>query len=238
MAVNVDTVYRTVLLILNKEQRGYITPDEFNKTAAQVQIEIFNKYFDDLNQLLRKPQNDLDYADRVSLLDEKIAIFKTSGSAVDGTGGVFDLPTNPGVRELGTVVYNANEIQRLQRAEFYNINKSEYTMPSASYPIYLYEDNKIKVYPTTITSGVTVNYIRNILDPKWNFTTSSGSNYQYIFTPTTAITNPSVDFELHVSEQTNIITRILMYSGIIIQNPEIIQVAAQQAQADQINSKA
>ena len=33
MAISVDTVYKTVLLILNKEQRGYMTPDEFNKKS-------------------------------------------------------------------------------------------------------------------------------------------------------------------------------------------------------------
>ena len=33
MAINVNTVYKTVLLILNKEERGYVTPDEFNKIA-------------------------------------------------------------------------------------------------------------------------------------------------------------------------------------------------------------
>ena len=45
MAVSINTVYQTVLLILNKEQRGYITPQEFNDVATQVQLEIFNKYF-------------------------------------------------------------------------------------------------------------------------------------------------------------------------------------------------
>ena len=49
MAISVDDVYKTVLLILNKEQRGYITPDEFNKTATQGQLDIFEQYFDDLN---------------------------------------------------------------------------------------------------------------------------------------------------------------------------------------------
>ena len=39
--VNVDTVYQTVLLILNQQQRGYMTPDEFNKAATQVQLAIF-----------------------------------------------------------------------------------------------------------------------------------------------------------------------------------------------------
>ena len=43
MAINVNTVYQTVLLILNKEQRGYMTPVEFNKTGAQAQLEIFDE---------------------------------------------------------------------------------------------------------------------------------------------------------------------------------------------------
>ena len=40
MAINVNTVYQTVLLILNKEQRGYMTPQEFNNIGNQVQLEI------------------------------------------------------------------------------------------------------------------------------------------------------------------------------------------------------
>jgi hypothetical protein len=56
MAVNVNEVYKTVLLILNKEQRGYITPNEFNKIATQVQLEIFESYFADGDQFNRKNQ--------------------------------------------------------------------------------------------------------------------------------------------------------------------------------------
>ena len=233
MAVDVNTVYRTVLLILNKEQRGYMTPDEFNKVAAQVQLEIFNKYFDDLNQLLRAKQTDLNYADRVALLDEKLSIFKTE-TTLSSTLGVFNVP--PTVREIGSVVHNNIEIQRLQKNEFYNINKSDLTKPSENYPVYLYENNSMKIYPTTIIANVLVNFIRQIANPIWNFT-SAPPSYQYIYNPTNSLTNPSVDFELHISEQTNIITRILMYSGIIIQNPDIVQITAQQAQAEQINSK-
>jgi len=45
MAINVNTVYKTVLLILNQQQRGYMTPDEFNKVADQAQLNIFESYF-------------------------------------------------------------------------------------------------------------------------------------------------------------------------------------------------
>ena len=55
--VNVNTVYTTVLYLLNKEQRGYLTPAEFNSIGAQVQEEIFNSYFPDGNQTNRQNQN-------------------------------------------------------------------------------------------------------------------------------------------------------------------------------------
>ena len=57
MAVSVNTVYQTVLYILNKEQRGYVTPAEFNSIADLAQKEIFNSYFPDGNQQNRVVQN-------------------------------------------------------------------------------------------------------------------------------------------------------------------------------------
>ena len=45
MAISVDTVYQKVLAMANKEQRGYITPQEFNLLADKVQLEIFESYF-------------------------------------------------------------------------------------------------------------------------------------------------------------------------------------------------
>ena len=41
MAISVNEVYKTVLTILNKEQRGYMTPEEFNRIGTQVQRETF-----------------------------------------------------------------------------------------------------------------------------------------------------------------------------------------------------
>ena len=49
MAINIDTIYQRVLAIANKEQRGYITPQEFNLFADQAQMEIFEQYFYDLD---------------------------------------------------------------------------------------------------------------------------------------------------------------------------------------------
>ena len=74
--VSIDTVYQKVLAIANKEQRGYITPQEFNLFADQAQKDIFEQYFYDINQFNRVPGNDTEYSDMLRLLDEKLSIFK------------------------------------------------------------------------------------------------------------------------------------------------------------------
>jgi hypothetical protein len=91
MAINVNTVYTTVLSILNKEQRGYITPDEFNKLAAQVQLEIFENYFEDYNQLLRIPQTDTEYVNRQKNINTAISIFKQFGATTTVSAGSVTL---------------------------------------------------------------------------------------------------------------------------------------------------
>ena len=81
MAISIDTVYQRVLAIANKEQRGYITPQEFNLFANQAQLEIFEQYFYDLNQFKRLHGNDTEYADVVNILEDKISKFEVTGQS-------------------------------------------------------------------------------------------------------------------------------------------------------------
>jgi hypothetical protein len=299
MAVNVDIVYKTVLLILNKEQRGNMTPDEFNKVATQVQLEIFESYFETLNQQIRRPDNDTEYADRVKNVDQDISVFKTYGNATYvPAGGFFNLPTTSGAGSatqtltgngtassfpftsitssqlassviavtingvsttayvingtnisfttipalndaiivtatpedfyrLGTVIYqDTKEVQLSQRNELLYLNSTPLIAPTTTYPIYLYEDNKLYLYPQSITSDIQVSYLRKPVDVIWNFTIPSGQNY-YQYNPTN-----SVDFELSKTEQANIILKVLLYSGVVIRDPSIVNIASQQVQQE------
>jgi hypothetical protein len=247
--INVDTVYKTVLLILNKEQRGILTPDEFNKTATKVQLDIFEQYFDELNQQLRIPQSEFDYSDRQLDIDDKISRFKCLGNCAYSTSK-FELPetdtlsggtnvvyediysdTEFAFYRLGAITYVSGareiEVQRLQRNEFYNIDRSDLTAPSENFPVYLYESNKLIVKPASITGGLKASFLRKPRDVKWTFTIGSRGEYVYGGSP--------VHFELHTSEQSNVINRILLYSGVIIKDPQVVQLAAQQIQQDEAN---
>ena len=226
MAISVDTVYKTVLLILNKEQRGYMTPDEFNKIGQQVQLEIFEKYFEDLNQIVRAPQTDADYADRLSYLEEKISIFENN-KTYTVSYGVVNLSD---VHRLNTVTYNNIELQKVGRKEYYNIIKSPLTKPTELYPIYLQEGNSLKIEPTSI-SLIDISFIKKPLNINWNFVPDEGLGI-FVYT-----SNGTTDFELHSSEQTEVILRILAYAGIVIRDPQIIQAASSQVQQQNINEK-
>ena len=304
MAINVNTVYQTVLLILNKEQRGYMTPVEFNKIGTQVQLEIFERYFEDLNQQIRIPQTNTDYADRVINLDEKISIFKTIGNTTYANGA-FSLPAESGSSQatfttvtelniqaypittitanqlasgttivyldgvastaysisgttltlnaapaagidifivttqddfyrLGTVIYSTGalptqELERVDRGELYHLLSSKLTAPTTTYPIYVYERQKLFVYPQTIQSGIEATYIRKPMDPVWNFTLSGNA---YVYNPDT-----SINFELHDAEQAEIVLKVLLYAGVVVKDPTIIQIAAQQVAQEQQNQK-
>lgn len=255
MSVNVNVVYQTVLNILNKEQRGYLTPAEFNDIGKQVQLEIFEKYFEDMNQFLRVPQTDSDYANRIENLDEKIAIFKTSGELTRQAGSqpiYYSLPTqdifNSSVDfyRLGTLSWQGTEIQRVGRNEYYNLNKSPLTKPSEDFPVYSYEGEKIFISPelpsivnnnpnsvsTPITSPpVNVDFVREPVDPVWAFI--PGIQGQYVYDSS----SNSVNFELHPSEQTELVLKILLYAGVVIRDPQIVQQAAGAIQKQEIEQK-
>jgi hypothetical protein len=225
MAINIDQVYKSVLVILEQEKRGVLTPTEFNKIATQAQQEIFTQYFDELNQLLRMPQTSLAYADRMALLDEKISLFKR-GATLGLANAQATLPDE--VQELGSVVYNDREVQRIQKYELYTTNQSPLTAPTEYYPVYIYENKVVTIYPNTVAGDVIVNYLKYPSNPKWGFTIDPNlGNYVY-----NSIN--SDNFELHQSDQPLLIDKILGYAGVMTKDQLSLSMASQKEQ--QINA--
>jgi len=232
MAINVNDVYQTVLLILNKEQRGYMTPLEFNKTATQVQLEIFESYFEDLNQQLRLNQNDSSYADRVKHIEEKIEIFQTQTN-VNAT-----LPAD--CHRIGTLSYQKNAssithtLEKVTVAEYNAITTSRIVTPSEDFPIYYINQNEIWTLPVGLglSGRLRLNYIKKPKDIVWQYSVDP-VNGAYIWSgPGTG-----QSFEIDDSDQTELVLKILAYAGIIIRDPQVVQTASAMAQQQDQNEK-
>ena len=218
MAVNVDTVYQRVLAIANKEQRGYITPQEFNLFANQAQMDIFEQYFYDLNQFLRIPGNDGAYSNMVDILQEKINIFEVNSGSIGVTGNMFALNAN--VYRLGSIQDNqGNEIEKLEHKDFERAVNSPLTSPSRSRPICFVLGNVVTISPDGITP-VNVFYVRRPADAAWGYEVV---NEKAIYNATR-----SADFQLHPSEETDLVIKILALAGVSMEDQLLIQTAAQE----------
>tara|TARA_R100000234_G_scaffold36313_1_gene21589 strand:+ start:50 stop:790 length:741 start_codon:yes stop_codon:yes gene_type:complete len=236
MAISINNVYQKVLAIANKEQRGYITPQEFNLFANQAQMDIFEQYFYDLNQFSRVPGNDTAHADIVTLLNEKIDHFEKYRAAVDMSNG-SGVGILPDYYRIGQVFYyDTNnkyvEIEKINQNDIHHIQNSPLTKPNVTRPVYVRfstagdnqsnRERRIQIYPTSITSRVQCNFIAKPATVKWTYTVVVGK----------ALYNASAtdlqDFELHASEENNLILKILALAGVSIKDPSVYQIAAQE----------
>jgi len=219
--VNIDTVYQKVLAIANKEQRGYITPQEFNLFANQAQMDVFEQYFYDINQFNRIPGNHTEYSDMLTLLEEKTSIFKTQ-VRLNYNGTVFQNPQQHNLYRLGTVLYKGREIQRVDYAELLQISKSPLVKPTETYPVYYERADGLVIKPKTITEKVICTYVKKPVKVEWGYS---------VIGETALYDAPKAqDFELHVSEENNLVLKILALAGVTLQDPGVYQIATAEDQ--------
>ena len=141
MAIDVNKVYRVVLAITNKEQRGYLTPDQFNRIARQAQLDIYEKTFYDYNRAVRKDAigDFREYSDIASNIKDKIDIFSREANlSISNTTGVGSIPGNLDLYRL-IGVYDALrtiEFEEIRKEELPYLLSSKLNQPTSSYPIY------------------------------------------------------------------------------------------------------
>jgi hypothetical protein len=233
MAISIDDVYQKVLALANKEQRGYITPQEYILLANQAQLEMFEQYFYDIDIVeLKLKENTTEYSDRMDILNEKISPFEKFEVAMSAIANTNELtlPVSVAVHKLGTVLYNNGdnldvEIERVEKNDLKYMQRTSLIAPTYTRPVYVKKTKDIiKIFPAAPTPGdaystsnVTCNYIAKPTNPVWGYTVV---NNQALYNSTT-----STDFELQASEESELVYKILELSGIILNKPGLVQLA-------------
>ena len=224
--VNIDTVYQKVLAMTNKEQRGYITPQEFNLLADKAQLEIFDSYFHDFKMLDMKPKTNSVKSDDTEFTEEKLAPFQANlpFTLISGTQS-FSLPTD--LYRLNTIhTYAAvgdysgiNVVEPMNKQEIFYTEAHPLTKATKKRRVYTREsNNNALIYPTDTEdiNGV-INYFRTPTTPKWGYVVVKG---KALYNNNTVYTT---HFELHPSEEEVLVSKITALSGLAIMKPEIIQ---------------
>ena len=159
MPVSVNVVYGTLKNLVNKDQRGFVNVDEFNRFAQVAQLRIYNRLFDQLKDGSRLERAGFGQGrdkSKFKQILEELAVFAKS-SDVSKSSGVYARPSDlsrvisistSGDLLLGQttrtpveIVYDEEKIER--------ILGSTLNAPSESFPVALVTGD-IEVFPESI----------------------------------------------------------------------------------------
>ena len=228
MAVSIDTVYQRVLALANKEQRGYVTPQEFNLLANQAQMTIFESYFFTKSQRERlEPdlQNNTE-TDISDLLIRKLKPF-TSITTMTGLGqGVWDYPSD--VYQVGNIYYGEMVCDKVSETEFqrYLASPRHASLePMFAESVGTTGDVRVASSGMVVSAGVSCERIIKPTAVAWGYVVLSGKPLLN--------SDTTVDFLLHESEENTLVDMILEMAGIVVNKPGLVQIAAQRVSNEQ-----
>lgn len=237
----INDIRNTVLAVLNKNNYGYISPQDFNLYAQQAQMDLFEDYFYAYNYQINKENqrtSGTGYADIKKGYVEVIDFFSVTANLTQGL-----VPENyflPSLATTGSDYYLINkifigstEIERVEQNKILLLNSSPITAPSNMFPAYTSEGNTATLYPTpALGTVVKCQYIRYPKAPKWTYV-DLGTNNEPVFDQTQS---DYQDFELFPDDATDLTMKILQYAGVSIRESSVVQYAGAK-EAAEINSE-
>ena len=210
--VNINKVYERVLFVANKEQRGYITPDEFNSYATQAQLEVFESYFIKKFQTEQAPGTTDDYSDISANVEEKITFFDNTITISERTGNIYAYPEN--FYRLALISVNGRMADEVSHKDLTYINLSPLTIPTATQPVFSRHEGGLTLYPLDYTGAITMTYVRKPVDPVWAYMDDPSGEPIYNAAGST-------QFELHPSDEQDLVYKILTMAGVAIKQQDI-----------------
>lgn len=260
--ISVDKVYKTVLYILNKEQRGYVTPAEFNHIAEVEQNAIFWSYMKEGAQVQQlkqaNMQSDVPLFDLTQDIEQKLSPFITTEGAWQNNfmpnTGLYPRPDNVNIAWYTDVQSDIPlPVRILNVIARYTSSTGGSTVESECDFITLNEYEKVKrskltkpdkrnpVFMTREAGNFPLDTYDIAVSPA-----ASSISCNVLRQPTVPKWNFTVgtqnqyiysptgsnDFQLDSSEESRLINNILLKFGVVVRDPGVIQVAMAEQQRE------
>lgn len=243
---SVNRVYSTLKGLVNKDQKGFVTPAIFNEFAAAAQMNIYNRLFDEGRNAMRFRRAGIDQGrdkakDKQLQEDQSVFGKKTTLSRANGVfakpsdlGRIISLNTKS-TYALGTflgtqvdLVYNQEDIDR--------VLASSLSAPTANRPVALVSSD-IEVFPTTINK-VDLRYYKlpEGISPTAGTKVASQPRFGYSSAvPGVELYSPgnSVDFELPEHYYVDLVVEIAKMIGINLRDADVVNYAATEKQIEE-----
>ena len=200
--MTIDEVYRLVQTFANKEQRGFITPSEFNLLAKQAELELYNK--------------------RLSLIKEKNPTRKSQGIYAEGLTPELakqdisrffsflrrNIGDTTNSYQGGSTSMDADYIENIMHSQDESFNIA------TNIPVEIVEAKDVnQVLRSSLVSP-------SMMYPIALMTKSSGSSIQLNVFP-----ESSRQFRISPSVHGELVIKILEYLGVTIREADVVQYA-------------
>lgn len=229
-SASIVTVYNTLIDLVNKDQRGMVTPSIFNSFAQLGQLRVFNKMFESLVQGKAMRIRGIDPANdksRIKQIKEDLSHFIKTNE-ISGTSGVFEKPddlarfvsaSTSGKYAFGTstevpieLIYDKDKLNRMLR--------STVISPKENYPVAMVEED-INVYPTSVNK-IKLTYYKI---PQGRDGDTRTANVPSIsFLAGTGVANPtlSTNFELPEHYTDELVNEIGSMIGLNLRDADVV----------------
>jgi len=217
--MTIDEIYRTVRLIANKEQRGFLKPTEFNLLADRAQMEIFTQRYHNPKQPSLNAFESYSTTQKVAD-DLRTFVAYDIALAFNGNNDAWDYPDD--YIHILTLSIDGIEVEIINEDKLLKRVNSAILAPSVEHPIGVQQRNGFVIYngdggniTVPATQGVVrATYLIRPTRPLWAYEEINGN----------PIYNPSNSTDLELPEQTHneAVMKILGYLGIHIREGDLI----------------
>lgn len=232
--ISINKCRNTVLFLLDKNNRAFISPMEFDSFCHLAQLEIFESLFYQYNKWLINQSRHISntgLADIPKNIEEQIdnfSTFSTPSNFIYNSGNdVWEYSGVDLYRTSGLSLVNAADkkvdCEKVPKGYIWNdMVNSKLNAPTTLYPIYTKIGDGYRVFPKA-PSGFKVEllYIRTPKTPKWSYIIDGKGNPTF-----SAGASDRQDIELDESLFFPLVMKIMSFCGLSIQEQDVVAAAA------------
>lgn len=176
--MDINTIYKLTQFIVNKNQQGYVSPEQFNLAMNQAQKSYVSYLLGSFQSYTPgRPVARVELGQNSVIRQRLVPIITATTLTVDVAG--FSLyPTDYLQTDAIRTVSDFQRVRFVQQDSLYSYYNSAID-PVASNPIYLLEQTGFRFYPVTLGSA-RLSYVKNPPDMIWAY--KSDSNGRPVYT--------------------------------------------------------
>lgn len=213
---NIAEAYKWVQDMAKKDQRGLLTPEQFNALAPVAQQRVVNRYL-----ALWPHDANVENILRPLVLNTPLTPSVSAGLAT------VTLPAD--YMKHDTITTASGYVSLVPNYKYVVMVKSSMKAPSVKYPLGTLYGNVMELKPTN-TGTLTFRYIRKPKAPNWDYNIVNGKPvYNDTNTPGES-GKVSQHFELPVQTHEEICVNILHDAGVVLEDALLIQYGLKMAE--------